>query len=174
MGNIVVLVKAALNPEMVRPGPGGGVDVDSIPLKLSDIDRNAVEEAARLKKELGWKVYAVSVLTWGPMESRIREARMAVQEALAKGADEAIIVADEGLLPGDPVTTSTAIIAALRKTGVKPDLILAGEATIDETTSQVPGRVAAKLGYSYVSFARRIEVRDGYLEIGRASCRERV
>ena len=161
MGVIAVLVKASLNPDMVRVGDDGRVDLSSIPLKISDIDRNAVEEAVRLKQKLGWRLVGVSVLTWGPVEARMKDLRLAVQEALAKGVDEAIVVADDSLLPGDQSMTAKLIKAALESHNIKPDLILAGEATIDEVTSQVPGRLAALMGYSYVSFARKLEVSNG-------------
>ncbi|MCE4621522.1 MAG: electron transfer flavoprotein subunit beta/FixA family protein [Desulfurococcales archaeon] len=161
MGDIVVLVKPALNPEMIRATPDGSVDVDAIPLKLSDIDRNALEEAAKLKQQLGGKIYALLVLTWGPVAKRSRDLSMVVQEALAKGADEAFIVADDSIIPGDPVTTASAIVSALKAKGLSPSLILAGEATVDGFSGQVAGRVAAKLGLPYISFASRIEIKDG-------------
>ncbi|MCE4611033.1 MAG: electron transfer flavoprotein subunit beta/FixA family protein [Desulfurococcales archaeon] len=161
MSVIAVLVKASLNPDMVRAEPDGSIDVSAIPLKISDIDRNAIEEAVRLKQRLGWKLVTVSVVTWGPVSARMKDVRLAVQESLAKGSDEAIVVADDALTPGDQTLTAKAIKAALERSGIKPQLILAGEATIDEVTSQVPGRLAALLGYSYVSFARKLEVEDG-------------
>ncbi|MEB3779767.1 MAG: electron transfer flavoprotein subunit beta/FixA family protein [Desulfurococcales archaeon] len=161
MGDIVVLVKAAMNPELVRSKPDGSLDEESIPLKLSDIDRNALEEALKLKDKLGGKIYAITVLTWGPLTKRQKDLRMAVQEALAKGADEAIIVADESIIPGDQVSTSNAIIAAMKKHGLNPSIILAAEATIDETTGQVAGRIAAKMGYPYISFVRSMRIENG-------------
>ena len=163
MGDIVVLVKPALNPDMTRGKPDGSVDIDAIPLKLDDIDANALEEAKKLKQALGGKIVAILVLTWGPVQKRTKELRMVVQEALARGADEAIIVADDSIIPGDPVTTASAIVAAIRKEGLDPSLILVAEASIDQTTGQVAGRVAAKLGLPFVSFVRKLEVSDGKL-----------
>jgi len=161
MGDIVVLVKPALNPDMTRGKPDGTVDLEAIPLKLDDIDANALEEAKKLKQALGGKIIAVLILTWGPAEKRSKELRMVVQEALARGADEAIIVADDEIIPGDPVTTASAVVAALKKEGVEPSLILVAEASIDQTTGQVAGRVAQKLGLPFISFARKLEVKDG-------------
>ncbi|MEB3816469.1 MAG: electron transfer flavoprotein subunit beta/FixA family protein [Desulfurococcales archaeon] len=161
MGDIVVLVKAALNPETIRSKPDGTVDIDAMSLKISDIDRNAVEEANRLRGILGGKIYSITVLTWGPVAKRTKDLNMAVQEALAKGVDEAFILADDSIIPGDPITTASAIVGIMKKEGLNPDLILAGEATIDGFTSQVAGRVAAKLGLPYISFARKIELKDG-------------
>ncbi len=161
MGDIVVLVKPALNPDMTRSKPDGTVDIDAIPLKLDDIDANALEEAKKLKQVLGGKIAAFLVLTWGPAAKRTKELRMVVQEALARGADEAYIVADDSIIPGDPVTTASAVVAAIKKSGVNPDIVLVAEASIDQTTGQIAGRVAAKLGWPFVSFARKLEVKDG-------------
>lgn len=161
MGDIVVLVKPALNPDMVRSKPDGTVDLDAIPLKLDDIDANALFEAQNLKKALGGKVAAILVLTWGPSSKRSKDLRMVAQEALARGADEAHIVADDSIIPGDPLTTASAVIATIKKAGLNPDLILVAEASIDQTTGQIAGRVAGMLGLPFISFARKLEVKDG-------------
>lgn len=161
MGDIVVLVKPALNPDMVRAKPDGTVDIDAIPLKLDDIDANALFEAQKLKKILGGKIAAVLVLTWGPAAKRAKDLRMVAQEALARGADEAHIVADDSIILGDPITTSSAVIATIKKAGLRPDIILVAEASIDQTTGQIAGRIAGKLGLPFISFARKLEVKDG-------------
>jgi len=163
LGDLVVLLKPALNPETIRGTPEGLVDFDYMSLKLSDIDRNAVEEAVRLRDTYfkGSKIYSITVAAWGPVDKRDKDVKMAVQEGLAKGVDEAFIVEDDSLTPGDPATTASAIVAVIRKFNLKPDLVLAGEATIDGFTGQVAGRVAAKLGLPYVSFARKLDVKDG-------------
>lgn len=168
MSNIVVLVKASLNPEVVRQSPDGTFDIDYTPLKISDIDRNALEEAVRLKQVFGGKVYSVTVLTWGPLKAREKDLRLVVQEALAKVADEAFVVADESIMPGDYSVTANVIASVIEKMGLNPILVLAGEASIDESTYQIPGRVAAKLGLPYVGHVRRIrEVRDGKVVVER-------
>jgi len=161
MGDIVVLVKPALNPDMVRSKPDGTVDLDAIPLKLDDIDANALFEAQKLKKILGGKIAAILVLTWGSAARRKKDLRMVAQEALARGADEAHIVADDEIIPGDPITTSTAIVSTIKKAGLNPDIILVAEASIDQTTGQIAGRIAGKLGLPYISFARKLEISNG-------------
>nr|WP_048816670.1 electron transfer flavoprotein subunit beta/FixA family protein [Caldisphaera lagunensis] len=158
MGDIVVLIKPALNPEMIRSLPDGGVDFDNIPLKLSDIDRNAIEEANRLKEILKGKIYSITISTWGPIAKRDKDIKMAIQEGLAKGVDEAILLEDDAITPGDQVTTASAIVSILNKFNIKPDIILTGEATIDGFSGQVAGRVAAKLDLPYISFARKIDL----------------
>jgi len=154
----VVLLKPALNPEMIRSLPDGSVDFNAIPLKLSDIDRNAVEEANKIKGITKGKIYSISIVTWGPTSKREKDIKMAIQEGLAKGVDEAIVLEDDSLIPGDQVTTASAVVNVLKKFNINPDIILAGEATIDGFSGQVAGRVAAKLGLPYISFARKIEI----------------
>ncbi|MCE4614326.1 MAG: electron transfer flavoprotein subunit beta/FixA family protein [Desulfurococcales archaeon] len=159
MAEIVVLLKPALNPGMIKADVQGTLLVDSIPLKLSDIDRNAVQVASDIKSTIGAdKIIGIAVLTWGPVAKRMKDAESSLREALAMGVDEAHILADDKLIPGDPTTTATTLKALLDKLGINPKLILAGEATVDGFTGQVPGRLAALLGLPYISFAKKIEI----------------
>ncbi len=161
MAEIVVLLKPALNPGMIKADAQGNLLVDSIPLKLSDIDRNAVQLANDIKSKVGAdKIIGIAVLTWGPVAKRLKDAESSLREALAMGVDEAHLLADDKLIPGDPTTTAVALKALLEKIGANPKLIIAGEATVDGFTGQVPGRLAELLGLPYISFAKKVEV-DG-------------
>lgn len=167
-GDIAVLVKASLNPEIVRSMPDGKYDILYTPLKISDIDRNALEEAARLRGILGGKVYSITVLSWGPFKVREKDLRLVVQEALAKVADESYVLADDEVVPTDQSFVANAIAQIIKIKGLSPKIILAGEASIDESTSQVPGRVAGKLGYSFVGHVKKIvEVKDDKIVVER-------
>ncbi len=112
--------------------------------KLSDFDKNALEEAVRLKEKYGGNVFAV-----------IRGTKDAAKEVLAIGADEAIIY--------DADADSSGIASIL--TGIiqkmKYDLILCGEASIDEYSFQVGARLAEALGIPVLTYARKIEIKDG-------------
>ncbi|MEB3844912.1 MAG: electron transfer flavoprotein subunit beta/FixA family protein [Desulfurococcales archaeon] len=167
MGDIVVLVKPALNPDMLRSKPDGTVDIVGIPLKFDDIDANAIEAAKELKKNLGGKIIAVLLLPWGPTAKRSKDLRMVTQEALARGADEAIVIADDTLLPGDQVITANVIAETIKKHVPNASLILVAEASIDQTTGQIGGRIAAKLGYPYISYARSIKAEGDKIVVER-------
>ena len=52
--------------------------------KISDIDKNAMEEAIKIKDKLGGKI---TVLTVGPSDAKER-----IKELLAMGADEGVLV----------------------------------------------------------------------------------
>ncbi len=157
--NIAVLVKASLDPNMIRTR-GDDVDTDSMPLAMSEYDKNAVEAGVQLKEKHGGRVVVVSALTWGPLAKRQREYEQVIREALAMGADEAHVVVDEALVPGDPLATSKALAALLEKLGGF-DLVITGEASMDMISSQLGARIAALLGVPFISYARRLELGDG-------------
>lgn len=153
---IAVLVKPALDTSQLRVREGR-VMIEETPLKINDIDRNAVEEALKLKG--GDKAYAVSVLKWPPLQKRVQEAENLLREALAMGLDEAYLVADEGLINADQSATAKAIAAVIKKIGA--DLVLAAEASIDNYTGEVPPRVAAELGWPLLTYVRELKVEGG-------------
>lgn len=154
---IAVLIKTALDTSQLRVRDT--VVVEETPLKISDIDRNAVEEAVKLKGQD--KAYGVTVLKWGPLQRRIQEAENVLREALAMGLDEAYLVADEKLINASHAATAKAIAAVVKKVGA--DLVLAGEATVDNYTGQIPPRVAAELGWPVVTYVRELKVEGGKL-----------
>ena len=153
---ILALVKLALDTGQLRISESK-IDVESTPLRISDIDRNAVEEAVRIKEKAGGRVRVITVLKYGPLARRQQEAESLLREVLAMGADEAYLIADNALINSDQLMTAKAIAATVRKLG-NYDLIIAGEATIDGYTSQVGPRVAAELGIPVISFVRELRV----------------
>lgn len=160
--NIAVLVKASLDPNMVRADATGRILIDEMPLAISEYDRNAVEEAVRIKEKHGGRVVAFSVLTWGPVDRRAREAEQVMREALAMGADEAHLVVDESIVPGHPAVTARVLASLIRRTG-RFDLVLTGEASMDALSSQIAARLGEELGMNVVTYVRRLSVSDGSL-----------
>jgi electron transfer flavoprotein beta subunit len=157
--DVVVLVKLALDTGQLRVSEGK-VDVESTPLKVSDIDRNAVEEAVRVRERVGGLVHVVSILKYGPAQRRLQEAEGLLREVLAMGADDAYLVADEALISSDQLATAKVIASVIRRLG-KYDLVIAGEATVDGYTGQVGPRVAAELGIPVVTYVRELRVEGG-------------
>ncbi|MDE1820898.1 MAG: FAD-binding protein [Euryarchaeota archaeon] len=92
----------------------------------------------------------VAVVSMGPPD-----ARPALTEALALGADRVLLVSDRTLAGSDTWVTSQVLAAALRR--ISPDLVLAGHYSTDSETGQVPAQVAEQLGLPLVDAARRIE-----------------
>ena len=148
--HVVVCVKVVpdttelrLDPETHRPL------LEYAPRKINDYDRNALEEGVRLKEGSGATVTVISV---GP-----QEAVRTLREAVAAGADRAILVTHPGSETVDAASTARLLAAAARL--VAPfDLVLCGDVSEDGYQGLVPGILAAALGIPQVSAATRLEV----------------
>jgi electron transfer flavoprotein beta subunit len=154
--DIVVCVKTNPDPQMVRIKNREPV-LEAVPFKLGDLDKNALETAMQLRDAVGGKVVALTVA----------ESNRKVKDALAMGADEAVIVDDPALAAVDQAAVAAVIAAAVRKLGAC-DLLLFGEGSSDNYTGQVPSRVAEKLGVPQVGYARKVEAVEGAVRCERS------
>ena len=80
-----------------------------------------------------------------------------MKEALAIGADEAVIVADPALDEADQAGVALVLARAIEKSGPF-DLVLFGEGSTDGYSGQVPSRVAELLGLPEIGYARAVAV----------------
>jgi len=101
---------------------------------LNPDDRHAVELALQLKAQSG--AARVVVVSMGP-----ESAREVLKEALAMGADEAVLVSDPALAASDVVGTSTVLARALEKSGPH-EVVMLGSRSLEGQTGAVPGMVA--------------------------------
>jgi electron transfer flavoprotein beta subunit len=148
------LGKVALDPET------GTLDRAGVPAVINPADRNALEEALRLRERWSGEVTA---LTMGPPQ-----ARKALEEALAMGADGAVHLCDAAFAGADTLATARVLAAALQKMG-RFDIVLCGGATIDSGTAQVPLQVAELLGLPCVTDVTEVAIEDERtLLVGRA------
>ena len=90
-----------------------------------------------------------------------------MKEALAIGADEAVLVADPALDGADQAGVALALARALEKSGPF-DLVLFGEGSTDGYSGQVPSRVAELLGLPEVGYARSLEIAGPVLRAERS------
>jgi electron transfer flavoprotein beta subunit len=127
-------------------------------MELNPFDRPALELALRLTEEHGGSVAALSM---GP-----EEAADALYEALALGADRAVLACDRALAGSDTLATSYALAAAIRKLGAF-DLLLFGTRTADSDTGQVGPQTAELLGLPLIGWAWSVKARGGGLEVER-------
>jgi len=148
MVEIAVLAKVTVDVQAVKIDAETNEPIlKGVPLKVSDFDRNAMEEALRIKAKLGGKV---KVVTAGPPEARDQ-----MRQLIAMGADEAHFVTDPAFASMDYPAVCKLLSAALGKLG-KLDLVLAGEASIDQYSGQMGPRVAGAMGIPSVSYIRKI------------------
>jgi electron transfer flavoprotein beta subunit len=125
--------------------------------EMNEPDAYALEEALRLKEKHGGEVIVCSA---GP--SRVAQV---IREALARGADRAIHVEDEGLASADAFVTSAALAAAMKDEAF--DLILTGLQSDDQGFAQVGVIVAEKLGVPHATIIMEVQVDGGALRVKR-------
>ena len=118
-------------------------------------DTAALELALRLKDGCG---ATVTVLSMG-----IPATAALLRDAVARGADRCLLLSDRAFAGSDTLATSYALTLGLRALGGF-DLVLCGKMAVDGDTAQIGPEVAEALGVPCVSA----------VEIGRASCRDRV
>src|SRR5204863_2521597 len=82
-----------------------------------------------------------------------------IREALARGADRAIHVEDDGLASADAFVASAALAAAM--SDEKFDLILTGLQSDDQGFAQVGVILAEKLGFPHATIIMEVEVTEG-------------
>ncbi|MBM2826512.1 MAG: electron transfer flavoprotein alpha/beta subunit [Dehalococcoidia bacterium] len=128
---------------------------EGVPLGINTFDRRAITEAIRIKKEHGAEVVA---MTMGPPQ-----AKDALVECLALGADKAIHLLDMAFAGSDTLATSKALALAIKKEGF--DLLLLGMFSVDAETGQVGPEVAELLDIPQISGAIKIEFNSSLDEV---------
>jgi len=114
-------------------------------------DKNALEEALKLKDEQGAEVVAV---TMGP-----ERADDALREAMAMGADSGFLLTDEAFEKADISAATTVLGTAIQKIG-DYDLIIAGCQAADTGAGQLGPRLAQYLGLPQITEVRELVATD--------------
>ncbi|MEM0084739.1 MAG: electron transfer flavoprotein subunit beta/FixA family protein [Candidatus Methanomethylicia archaeon] len=155
---IAVCIKQSIDVAQLKIDPKSFEPLISVtPMKISDIDRNAIEEALKIKEKHGGKVTAI---TLGG-----EKAKEVLREAIAMGVDNAIhILNDLGEI--DEYVVSEAI-ANILKTRGPFQIILCGEMSIDKYTAQVGVRIAENMKIPCITYARSINVEGNEVTVER-------
>jgi len=124
---------------------------------MNEPDSYALEEALRLKEKHGGEVIALSL---GP--ERVKQT---IKEALAKGADRGIHIADDNFAQLDPLGTAKVIAAAIAKE--KVDLVLTGLQSDDHGFGQTGVLLAALLNLPHATLIMQIDVQDAKMKLKR-------
>jgi electron transfer flavoprotein beta subunit len=120
------------------------------PKKISDFDKNALEEAIRIKEKQG----SIEVLT---LTVSPEDAKPVLREALAIGADKAYIVNDPSVEGVDTMGTAY-ILAGMIKKIADFDLILCGESSLDSFSGLVGSRLSELLNLPQMTSVRKVVV----------------
>lgn len=145
---IIVCIKQVPDAKDVRLDPETNTlareGVQSI---MNPYDQHALEEAVKLREQLGGEVIAV---TMGPPQ-----AEEMLRLAISCGADKVVLVSDRAFAGADTWATSYTLENALKKIG-DYDLILCGKQAIDGDTAQVGPGLATRLGIPFVTCVQNV------------------
>ena len=133
-----------------------GVETANVKMSMNPFDEIGVEEALRLKEAgKATEVVAVSI---GPTQ-----AQETIRTALAMGADRGIHVeTDQGVQPLAVAKLLKAVVAK-----ENPGLVILGKQAIDDDSNQTGQMLAALLGWPQGTFASKLTIKDGQLEVTR-------
>lgn len=126
---------------------------------LDDTDRYGVETALQLAEAAEGTVTLVSMGPAGNLQG--------IRQALAMGADRAVVVDDEGLRGSAALVTARVLAAVIEREGA--DLVITGTESTDGYSGVVPQQVAELLGLPSLTFARKVDWLDGKLRVERLS-----
>jgi len=155
---ILVPVKRVVdyNVKIRVKSDGSGVELANVKMSMNPFDEIAVEEALRLK-EAG-KASEVIVVSIGPAQ-----AAETIRTGLAMGADRGILVKHDGVV--EPLAVAKILKAVV--SAEAPGLVIMGKQAIDDDCNQTGQMLAALLGWAQGTFASKVELADGTVDVTR-------
>ena len=144
---IVVCIKQVPDSAEVRINPETNTLIrDGVPTIINPYDLHAIEAGLQIREQAGGKI---TVLTMGPPQ-----AETALREAIAMGADEAVLLTDRAFAGSDTWATAYTLSKAIAHIGA--DVILCGKQAIDGDTAQVGPEIAEFMDIPHISYIRKI------------------
>ena len=135
---------------------GSGVDLAGVKMSMNPFDEIAVEEAVRLKEAgIVTEVVAVSI--------GIAACQETLRTAMALGADRAVHVDTAAEL--EPLHVAKLLKAVADKE--QPQLVFLGKQAIDDDAGQTGQMLAALLRWPQATFASKVAVNGGVVEVTR-------
>ena len=158
MMKILVAVKRVVdyNVKVRAKADGSGVETANVKMSMNPFDEIAVEEAVRLQ-EAG-KAQEIVAVSLG-----VAACQDTIRTALAMGADRGILVETDTEL--QPLAVAKLLKAVVEKE--KPDLVILGKQAIDDDANQTGQMLAALLSWPQGTFASKVELGDGKLNVTR-------
>jgi len=158
---IIVCLKQAVDVSQLKVDPATRrLLIASAPKKISDFDKNALEEAIRIKEKLGnVEIFTLTVTS--------EDAKAVLREALAMGADKAYVVNDSSFKDVDTLGTARILVEAIKKIG-EFNLVLCGETSLDSFSGLVGSRLAELLNLPQISSVRKLSVEGDTVTAERA------
>jgi len=155
---LLVCVKRVVDANVkIRVKPDGtGVELANVKMSMNPFDEIAVEEAVRLKEAgTATEIVAVSI---GPAQ-----AAETIRTALAMGADRGLLVKTDAAV--EPLGVAKLLKGVVEQE--KPDLVILGKQAIDDDCNQTGQMLAALLGWPQGTFAFKVNVGEGAIDVTR-------
>jgi electron transfer flavoprotein beta subunit len=152
MARVIVCVKPVPDPQAwdrLRMDPVTKTLIrEGIPSVINPLDKQALEAALEIKDTHGAEVVLLSMAPDSSLP--------VLREALAMGADRAVLLSDKVFAGSDTLATSRILAEAIRR--LAPfDHIFCGNFTLDGSTAQVPSQIAELLGIPNIMHVSRLE-----------------
>jgi electron transfer flavoprotein beta subunit len=143
---IIVPIKQVPETSQVKINEETGTVIrEGVENIINPLDLYAIELAIELKEEQGG---TITVISMGPPKAEI-----ALREAIAMGADEAILLSGKEFAGSDTWTTAYALATLIKK--IQPfDLIISGERATDGDTGQVGPGIASFLNLPLSTYTK--------------------
>jgi electron transfer flavoprotein beta subunit len=132
------------------------VETANVKMAMNPFDEIAVEEAVRMK-EAG-KVQEIVAVSMG-----VQQCQETIRTALAMGADRGIHVRHDTEL--QPLAVAKLLKAIVAKEN--PSIVVLGKQAIDDDSNQTGQMLAALLGWSQGTFASKIVIGEGKVDVTR-------
>ncbi|MDJ0685063.1 MAG: electron transfer flavoprotein subunit beta/FixA family protein [Alphaproteobacteria bacterium] len=139
----------------VKPDQSG-VETANVKMSMNPFDEIAVEEALRLR-EAG-KVTEIIAVSIGATQSQ-----ETIRTALAMGADRGVLIEAEPDV--EPLAVAKLLKAVVEKE--EPGLVILGKQAIDDDSNQTGQMLAGLMGWPQATFASKIEIGDGAMDVTR-------
>jgi len=147
--NIIVCLKQVPDTQDIRWTEKGTMIREGVESIINPYDEFALEYALRIKDK--YPKSHICAISMGPMQ-----AENLLREAIAKGADEAILACDKKFAGADTFATSMTLAQTIKKFAPNFDLILCGQFAIDGDTAQTAPSLAGHLGIEQLTFVKKI------------------
>ena len=156
MERVIVCVKPVPDPQAwdrLRLDPATKTLIrEGIPSVINPLDKHALEAALEIKEASGAEVVLLSM---APPDTR-----PVIREALAMGADRAVMLSDKAFAGSDTLATALILATGIGRLG-SFDLIFCGNFTLDGSTSQVPSQIAEFLGIANIMHVTKLQQENG-------------
>ena len=124
---------------------------------LDDTDRYGVEMGLQLAEQTEGSVTLISMGPSGNLQG--------IRQALAMGADKAVVIDDVALQGSDSLATARVLAAAIKREGF--DLVIAGTESTDGYAGILPQQLAELLEVPALTFAKKVTVEGETVKIER-------